>query len=626
MLTVIVGLYAAGGAWHRPLAGLPDAGPATTWALPLAQLAVILLAVRVLGLLVAVAFLLPTTPDTIGRDSVRLMRRAAMLSALWAAVCLTTAVLTLGVALGLSAAQVASPGVAGTYLWSLPASRNFIYAAMLAAVVAIFAPVVASLNSVAGLAAMAAAAIAVPLLGSHAANLGDHSLAITSSVAHGLAASLWLGTLWAVLPAIDAGSTPTMRRFSRLARACFALLVVSGLGSAYARLDSLSDLVTTGYGRVVVVKVMALLSLAAVVSRLRRPDLPSRARLVAVELTLMGTAVGLGTALHTSPFSRLATRLPSAAEELLGYPFPPAPTVVRMVTGWHPDWLMLCLTVGLAVGYLRACRATSWHPMRTVSFLAGLAVVAWTTSSNLAAYAMVSFQAHMVQHMMLSMVAPILLVLGAPVSLALRALPAVSAGHERSPRRWAASLLNSRYARLITHPMFVLVVFALGLYGVYFTPAFTALMSSHTGHVFMELHFLVTGTLFAFTVAGVDPAPRQLPHWARLILVLVAMSVHAFFAVALMQATVPVGNGWYSLVRPPWIDNPLADTYAGGGVAWAVGEIPTLLLLVALAVQWARSDDRLAARLDRAADRTGDAELAAYNAHLADLHRRDNVT
>ena len=158
---------------------------------------------------------------------------------------------------------------------------------------------------------------------------------------------------------------------------------------------------------------------------------------------------------------------------------------------------------------------------------------------------------------------------------------------------------------------------------MYFTPLFGNLMGSHVGHVFMEIHFFLSGTLFAFVIIGADPSPREVPYWSRLIIVLIGLSLHTFFALAIMQSTTPIGVEWYSQVQPPWITDLIADTYAGGGVAWALGEIPTLLLMVAVGVMWARSDTKLAKRLDRAADRDGDADLNAYNAQLRALNNRD---
>ena len=251
-------------------------------------------------------------------------------------------------------------------------------------------------------------------------------------------------------------------------------------------------------------------------------------------------------------------------------------------------------------------------------------MAAWASNAGVAKYAMLSFQAHMIGHMALSMMAPILLVMGAPVTLLLRALPATSPDGSRSPRQWVTSLLHSRYAMFLSNPVIVLALFTVGLYGLYFTGAFGALMSDHTGHTLMGVHFLLVGLLFSYTVIGVDPQPRPLPYPMRMILVLVAMAIHGFFGIALMQQTVPIGNRWYSQVRPPWIDNPLTDTYGGGGVAWAVGEIPSLALMLAIAVMWSRSDARLAKRLDRQADRDGDAQLRAYNARLAELNRQDD--
>ena len=149
-------------------------------------------------------------------------------------------------------------------------------------------------------------------------------------------------------------------------------------------------------------------------------------------------------------------------------------------------------------------------------------------------------------------------------------------------------------------------------------------MSSHTGHLLMEFHFLATGFLLAFLVIGDDPSPREIPHWMRLILILVAISIHSFFAIAIMQSTSPIGNAWYSQVQPPWLQNPLKDTQDGGGFAWAMGDIPSLILMVLVAIQWSKSDAKLALRSDREADRNDDAQLKAYNKHLAEINRQQD--
>jgi cytochrome c oxidase assembly factor CtaG len=232
----------------------------------------------------------------------------------------------------------------------------------------------------------------------------------------------------------------------------------------------------------------------------------------------------------------------------------------------------------------------------------------------------------MIQHMVLSMIAPIFIVLSNPITLALRALPAKKASDHRGAREWILAVLHSGYSRLITHPLMVLGIFTFGLYAMYFTPLFTTLMGSHTGHIFMEVHFLISGLLFSYVVIGSDPSPREIPHWSRLMIVLVGLSLHAFFAISLMQSNEPIGVDWYIQVQPPWVNSLLADSQAGGSIAWALGEVPTFVLLVIVAVMWARTDTRLAKQLDRAADRDGDVDLKEYNAGLSALNKRDNST
>jgi cytochrome c oxidase assembly factor CtaG len=260
--------------------------------------------------------------------------------------------------------------------------------------------------------------------------------------------------------------------------------------------------------------------------------------------------------------------------------------------------------------------------LRTVSWLAGLVVVIWCTNAGISVYSQVSVGLHMFQHMTLTMLGPIFLVMGAPATLALRALKPAT-GNERGPREWLVWLLHSWITRILTNPFYVFFVYVIGLYGLYMTPLFGWLMGSHVGHVAMQVHFIVSGYLFYWVLIGIDPRPKPLPYWGRLLLLLMAVSVHGFFAVALMMGTTPMAVEWYGLVQPPWVTDPLQDSLNGGQVAWALSEIPSLIVLIAIAVQWSRSDDREATRHDRQADRDGDAELNAYNERLAAIARND---
>ncbi|MFE5867876.1 cytochrome c oxidase assembly protein [Streptomyces roseifaciens] len=289
-----------------------------------------------------------------------------------------------------------------------------------------------------------------------------------------------------------------------------------------------------------------------------------------------------------------------------------------------PFFVIGCLLAlalyGWAVVRLRR-RGDAWPVGRTVAFVLGVLTVWLVMCTKLNDYGMVMFSVHMVQHMVISMLSPILLLLGAPVTLTLRALPAAGRGR-KGPREWLVALLHSRYMRVITHPVFTIPLFIASLYALYFTPLFDFLMESRTGHIAMMVHFLAVGLVFFWPIMGVDPGPHRPGYVMRMLELFAGMPFHAFFGIALMMASEPM-IGTY--MHPPaslGID-PLEDQQAGGGIAWAFSEIPSVLVLLALAYQWYRSEQRQARRSDRAADRNGDKELEAYNAYLASLRSRE---
>lgn len=253
------------------------------------------------------------------------------------------------------------------------------------------------------------------------------------------------------------------------------------------------------------------------------------------------------------------------------------------------------------------------------------------TSGGVARYAPVLFSVHMTQHLLLTMVAPILLALSGPVTLALRALPASKDPHWPGPREWIQAALHSRPARVLTHPVVALALYVGSLYAMYFTGLYEMALRSHATHLIVMIHFVATGYLLFWVVIGVDPAPRRPPHPVRMLLVLVAMVLHAFLGVALMQSRTLVAADWFTALARPWGDTPLDDQRTAGGIAWSFGEIPTLIVLAVLLVQWIRADEREQRRLDRAADRAQaegheDDALAAYNTMLTRLAQRDQAT
>jgi cytochrome c oxidase assembly factor CtaG len=280
--------------------------------------------------------------------------------------------------------------------------------------------------------------------------------------------------------------------------------------------------------------------------------------------------------------------------------------------------------VGLVV-YLAAVvrlrrTGVAWPWWRTLSWVAGTASVFLVTGTWLNGYSMALFSIHMVQHMVLAMISPLLLLVGAPVTLALRTLPR-GKGAAGVPRALLLNALHSGFGQFVASPMFTVPLFIASLYGIYFTPLFDWLMGNPAGHQFMLAHFVVTGLLFFGPIVAADPWPRTHGHPARMLELVVPVPFHAFFGVAVMIASTLLVD---TFANPPaaWGIDPVGDQAVAGGIAWSFGELPTVLVLIVVLVSWAGSDERRARAQDRAAERTGDAELAAYNARLKELAER----
>jgi putative membrane protein len=227
---------------------------------------------------------------------------------------------------------------------------------------------------------------------------------------------------------------------------------------------------------------------------------------------------------------------------------------------------------------------------------------------------------HMAQHMVLSLITPLFLLVGAPVTLALRTLPR-GKGTAGAPRALLLEALHSRFARAISSPLFTVPLFIASLYGVYFTPLFDALMADPVGHQLMLAHFVVVGLLFFGPIVAADPWPRTIGYPARMLELLLPVPFHAFFGVAIMMAGSLVVET-FAGPPPGWGVDPLGDQGAAGGIAWSFGELPTVLVLAVVFFSWAGSEERRGRTIDRAAERTDDAELDAYNARLRAMAQR----
>jgi putative copper resistance protein D len=352
-------------------------------------------------------------------------------------------------------------------------------------------------------------------------------------------------------------------------------------------------------------------------------------QLILMELLIMGATSGIAVALGRSapPAPTTYAADASPAFILSGYELPPELTPERWLTEWRLDWLWIAVVIFGLVSYLLGvakvrARGDKWAWFRTTNWIVGLLVLTYITSGPPSVYGRVLFSAHMVDHMALTMVAPIFLVLGAPVTLALRALPARKDG-SRGLREWLLLFVHSKFSQVVTHPLFAAANFAGSIVLFYYSDAFSLAMREHVGHELMNLHFALTGYIFVLSMIGTDPLPRRAPYPLRLLLLLATMGFHAFFGVAIMGGTNLLAADYFGNLGRSWGGSALLDQQMGGAAAWGIGEVPTVLVAIGVAIMWSRSDERETRRTDRAADRNNDADLTAYNDMFAKLAERD---
>jgi cytochrome c oxidase assembly factor CtaG/putative copper export protein len=621
--------------------GLPDPGPVTTIGLPFVRAAGEVAAVVAVGSFLFAAFLVPPQDNgVLDVDGYRALRVGTVAAGAWAVCAALLVPLTISDVSGQPISAHLNPAT----LWSLASLINISTAwrwtAVLAAVVT-----VASLPvlrwSWTPLLLVGSLATLLPLgLTGHSSAGGSHDLATNSLLIHLVAGSLWAGGLLALLVHVFRGGQHAdlaSRRFSVIALWCFVAMAVSGVVNALVRIVP-SDLLTTNYGRLVVAKFVALCLLGLAGWRQRRTgvvalqaDPGSRAgllRLALIEAVLFGLTFGVAVGLGRTPPPPLPIGVPSISDVKIGYDFPGPPTPARVLFDWRFDLIFGTAAIVFAALYLAGVRrlrrrGDAWPMGRTVAWLLGCTALLFVSSSGVGRYMPAMFSMHMAAHMLLSMLVPILLVLGGPIGLALRALPAAGRGDPPGMREWLLAALHSRVSRFLTNPVVATALFVAGFYGLYLGGLFDAAVGSHIGHVVMNVHFLASGYLFYWVVIGVDPTPRPIPPLAKVAVVFASLPLHAFFAVILMSMPQVLGESFYHSLHLSWHTDLLGDQRLGGGMAWAAGEIPLVVVMIALLVQWSRSDQRTARRLDRAADRDDDAELAAYNAMLAELARRD---
>ena len=595
--------------------------------------------ITTIGLLLAIAFFLNDVEGKLGETAKALRNTTSIAALIWAITTGALIVATLANILGTDLSGALDPTSMRSFISQITLGKYMFAQLCLALLVA---TIVARIRGVAGanaLLLLSLAAIIAPVFESHSASSGSHALAIGSLVVHVVAISLWVGGLVAITFLRAQDRAIALPRFSALALWAAIAVSASGTANAWSRLNFQSAW-SSDYARMVLLKILLTVALIFFGYLNRRQlkgslklDGKQLGRLLSVEVLIMAVTTFVGSKLSTmQPPLRAESSVLDPGLAVAGIATPPPPSLWRLVSLYDPDALMIGVLVTAVALYIRGVviltrRGDKWPVGRTVAFALGISAIDYATSGGLGVYAKFSFEYHMIAHMLLGMVAPIGIVLGAPITLALRTLPQGRTSQERGVRGTLIALLHSKPAAVFTNPVSALALFDGSLFVLYMTPLFGNLMQSHLGHLVMSVHFLLAGILFFHVIIGIDPNPRKVPHIVRIVILFAAMSIHAFFAVALISTSTLLDQGYFASLQTPWNLDLLADQHAGGSVAWAMGEIPILLALVATFIQWMRDDSRETKRIDRNEARLAAMgepdELAQYNAYLSNLAAQD---
>jgi putative copper resistance protein D len=591
------------------------------------------------GALLAVTFLTLDVNGKIAQTNFELRKLASIASLIWMISNLAFIVLTLANILNSSVSEVLQTNVLRSFLLQIPLGQYLFTQLLLSILISIIIPRFTSIGTGTFLLLATLLAIVIPVFQSHSASSGSHLIAIGSLAIHVIALALWVGGVFALAFLSPESRAAAVPRFSVLALWAAIAVVISGSVNAFIRLN-FKEALNSSYAYLVLAKVFLTAGLI-VLGYLHRKNLRNSSeikgqkflKLIFAEVVIMTFTLLIGSRLSASqPPARDSALDTDRALSIIGIKTPQPPTLSRVLLGYEPDAFMIGLLVIAVALYIKGVmvltkRGDKWPVGRTISFAIGISAVDFATSGGLGLYAHFSFSWHMIAHMTLGMIAPIAIVLGAPITLALRTLPQGRNSEERGVRGTLLSVLHSRYSSVIVNPVGALLIFDGSLFLLYFTSLFGKLMNNHAGHLFMNIHFLLAGFLFFHVIIGIDPNPKRPPFLVRIVTLLAAMSIHAFFSVALMSSSTLIDSGYFAPLQTPWVGDLLADQNRGGAIGWAMGEIPILIALIATFIMWTRDDAREARRIDRSVERMAAMgqpdELAQYNKYLQELADRE---
>ena len=578
-----------------------------------------------IGLLLAIAFFVEEQKGFLTAESLRLKKLLQLSMLIWFVTLVGTIFVELANILNTDLLGAFDSQVLRSFLQQTVIGRTYVAQLVFVLLAILLGSRARKVGAIYWALAASLLAAALPVFQSHSSGLNNHSLAIGSLLFHIIFVSLWVGGVIGLLVVSPKVRAESLSRFSSLALWCAIAVSASGAVNAFIRLN-FAGAWHSAYSALVIAKVVFTGLLIAFGAQHRRYIIAKKPdqtfSLLGMEIVVMVITVALG--------GWLSTLNPPEHPGVAGVQ--PPPTLSRLIWSYSPDAIFLGALILASALYIRGIlllqrRGDKWPIGRTIAFFCGVGFADYATSGGIGIYSTYAFSYHMIAHMIIGMIAPIGFVLSAPITLALRTLPIGRTHEERGIRGSLITLIHSKAMGFYTNPVVVLAIFDGSLFLLYMTPLFETMMHSHAGHLLMNIHFLLAGYLFFHVIIGVDPNPRKVPHIVRIIILFAAMSVHAFFSIALLSTSTLLDGGYFAALHRTWNTDLLVDQHLGGSIGWAMGEIPILLALVATFIQWVRDDSREAKRIDRAAERAEamgeDDELAEYNKYLAQLRSLD---
>lgn len=635
--------------------GIPDPGPVTTFGLPMLRAMSWILAALAIGSYMFSAFYISpkfTTREELNHapltvDGHIASRTGAVAILCFALVALVQVPMVMSDTSGAPFIEALSPDMFFAAVTQVAISAVWLICAIIALVVGLFGLNAKKWGSQPFL-FLGAVLMIVPLgMEGHAATGGNHDYGTNAYLWHLIFMAIWIGGLFALIAhgrRLGPELETAVRRYSSVALFAIIAVTLSGVVSSLIRIHP-EDLFTTRYGLIIVAKMVATILVAIIGFAHRQVTIPKLnrdrwafVRLSIGEVILMAVTAGIAVTMGRTPPPPPRDPNISEMEIYIGYELHKEPTFFGVFTVWRFDIMFGVIAILLAVAYLLGVRSLKkqgkpWKNSYTAWWLAGCISLFITTSSGIGLYMPATYSMHMTGHMVLSMVVPLLLAMGGPLTLIMTVWDSGAEGDGRpTPHDWAYALSHNKFMDIMSIPWANLLQFLFFFYAMYLSvPLYGLVISEHAGHLIMNWIFLLSGYLYFWEMLGPDPLPRKNPAKIRLLWLVISMPVHLFLGVYLMQLNVVMGEEFYLQLNLPWEVDLLADQKVGGGIAWAFGSFPLTFAFIWLMLEWRRDEreeeERIDARVkaanasDAEAEETEEEpvvdELAVYNEMLA---------